>query len=64
MQYHITLEEALELARSHGFTGDDPNGFVINVFNDAEHYYELWYMTRMQFICRSGGPRIRPLLCC
>lgn len=55
MQNHLTLEDALKLARSHGFTGDDPNGFVINVFNDAEHYYELWYMTRMQFICRSGG---------
>ena len=38
----MTEAKARELARQYGFSEDgDPHGYILYLYNDAEHYDEL-----------------------
>ena len=51
----MTEAKARELARQYGFSEDgDPHGYILYLYNDAEHYDELWHMTRSRILWRWG----------
>lgn len=51
----MTEAKARELARQYGFSEDgDPHGYILYLYNDAEHYDELWHMTRSRSLRRLG----------
>ncbi len=56
----MTEAKARELARQYGFSEDgDPHGYILYLYNDAEHYDELWHMTRSRSLWRWGGRRLQ-----
>ena len=51
----MTEAKARELASQYGFSEDgDPHGYILYLYNDAEHYDELWHMTRSRSLWRWG----------